>query len=95
MAKRLSRCAPLYFAILLYYYQLLIQHLTINDTLIDENLFGTTNIGLALYNHADSVVDMSNVTAHTENTDIYNSTSNVYRPSNHSITLDIGLLYCY
>ena len=28
---------------------------------------------------------------HTEDTSIYNSTTNVYQPSSHSITLDLGL----
>ena len=90
MAKRLSRCAPLYFVKLLYA-QLLLRQIAINDTLIYENLFSPTNIGLASYNRADSVVVTTNVTEHTENTDIYYSTSNVYLQSNHSITLDLGL----
>ena len=90
MAKRLSHCAPLHFVKLLYA-QLLLKQLAINDTLIYENLFSPTNIGLASHNHADSVVVKSNITEHTENTDIYNSTSNVYQQSNHSISLDIVL----
>ena len=82
MARRSPRCASLYFVILLYV-QLLIQKLAIDDTLIYENLFGTTNICLASYNCADSVVVTSNVPEHTENTRICNSTSNVYLQSNH------------
>ena len=38
----------------------------------------TTNIDLALYNRADSVVVTSNVREHAENIGIYNSISNVY-----------------
>ena len=75
----------------LLYAQVLIQQLTINVTLIYDNLFSATNIGFALYNRAGSVVVTSNVAEHTENTGIYNSTSNVYLLSSHSITLDLGL----
>ena len=55
--------------------QILLKQLAINDTLIYENQFSQTNIGLASNNCADSVVVTSNITEHTENTDIYNSTS--------------------
>ena len=73
------------------YAQLLLQQLTINDTLTYDDLFSTTKIGLASYHHADSVVVKSNVTEHTEMTGIYYSTANVYLPSHHSTTLDLGL----
>ena len=52
----------------LLYAQLLVLQLTINNTLIYDNLLSTTNIGFATYDHADTVVVTSNVTEHTENT---------------------------
>ena len=64
MAKPLSRCAPLCFVRRLYG-QLLIRQLAIDDILIYENLFSPTNIGLASYNRADSVVVTSYVTEYT------------------------------
>ena len=74
MAKRSSGCAPQHFVEPLHA-QLLPKQLAIDDTPIYDNLLSPTNIGLASYNHTDSVVVTSNVTEHTENTDIYNSTS--------------------
>ena len=65
--------------------------LTIDDTLIYENLLRITNIVLASYNRADSVLVTSNVTELTENIRICISTSNVYLQSKHSITLDLSL----
>ena len=62
-----------------YYYYLLLY----------ENLYSTSNIGLALYYHTEFVVVTSNVTEHTESTGIYNSTSNVYLPSNHSLWISL------
>ena len=67
------------------------KQLAIDDTLIYENIFSPANIGLASHNSANSVVVTSNVAEHTESTDIYNSSSNVYLQSNHSFTLDLSL----
>ena len=63
MAKQSSKYEPLYF-VELSYVRLLLQQLTVNDTLTYENLF--TNVGLALYHCADSVVVSSNVTEYTQ-----------------------------
>ena len=82
---------PLHFVKLLYA-QLLLRQLAMNDALIYENLFSPTNIGFASHNRTDSVVVTSNVAEHTENAVIYNTNPNVYLLSNHSITLDLGLL---